>query len=70
MSNGTSDIIIKGGSAEVIFDDGIYKKDSQNPNRYENANKKIVRIRITGDITFDSGEDPDGYACEITASCS
>lgn len=69
MSNGTGDIIIKGGSAEVIFDDSIYEQDPQNPNRYQNADKKIVRVVITGDITFDSGKKPGGMACQITAVC-
>ncbi len=59
MSNG-SDIIIKGGSAEVHFDDSIYEQDPQNPHRYENAEKKIVRVVITGDINFDSGEEKPG----------
>jgi hypothetical protein len=70
MSNGTADIIIKGGSAEVNFDDSIYQQDPQNPNRYQNQNKKIVRIVITGDRSFDSGFKAAGYQCEITVSCS
>ena len=70
MANGTNDIIIKGGSAEVVFDDGIYQPDPLNPNRYINAEKKIVRVIITGDITYDSGgEKPDGLHCEITCIC-
>jgi len=68
MSNG-SDIIIKGGSAEVHFDDGIYAADPMNPNRYQNAEKKIVRVVITGDISFDSGEKNSGLQCEIVVSC-
>jgi hypothetical protein len=69
MSNG-SDIIIKGGSAEVDFDDGVYERDPKNPRRYQNESKKIVRVVITGDINFDSGEErPGGIKCEIKAYC-
>lgn len=68
MSNG-NDIIIKGGSAEVHFDDAIYQQDPMNPNRYENADKKIVRVVITGDISFDSGDKSEGLQCEITCIC-
>jgi hypothetical protein len=68
MSNG-SDIIIKGGSAEVHFDGGIYTPDPMNPSRYKNAEKKIVRVVITGDISFDSGEKRSGLQCEIVVSC-
>ena len=69
MSNGTGDIIIKGGSAEVNFDDSIYEQDPNNPHRYQNEDKKIVRVVITGDLNFDSGEKSSGFQCEITAVC-
>ncbi len=69
MSNGTSDIIIKGGSAEVHFDDAIYEQDPQDPHKYQNQDKKIVRVVITGDINFDSGENGSGLQCEIVVSC-
>ncbi|MBA3354786.1 MAG: hypothetical protein H0U18_02365 [Pyrinomonadaceae bacterium] len=69
MSNGTGDIIIKGGSAEVEFDGGVYKQDPKNRRKYKNADKKIVRVVITGDIKFDSGENAGGLRCEITAFC-
>ncbi|MGH9970647.1 MAG: hypothetical protein ACREBG_23050 [Pyrinomonadaceae bacterium] len=69
MPNG-NDIIIKGGSAEVNFDDRIFVQDPQNPHRYGNAEKTITRVVITGDITFDSGDKPGGLQCEIVAHCS
>lgn len=68
MPNG-DDIIIKGGSAEVHFDDSIYEQDPQDPNRYANENMKIIRVVITGDLSFDSGNKPGGWQCEITAHC-
>ena len=71
MSNGTGDIIIKGGSAEVHFDDQVYVQDPQNPQRYSNAEKRVVRVVITGDLSFDSGDDKgDGWNCEITVHCA
>jgi hypothetical protein len=69
MSNGTSDIIIKGGSAEVHFDDDIYEQDPQNPQRYQNAEKKITRVEIIGDLSFDSGDKEEGWQCKIIAHC-
>ena len=69
MSNGSGDIIIKGGSVEVQFDESIYSKDPSYPNRHVNSSKKITRVRISGDINYDSGELPDGIKCVITTSC-
>lgn len=69
MPNG-SDIIIKGGSVEVVYEDSVYPQEPGNPNRHSNENKKIRRVVITGDISFDSGEKAGGYQCEITAFCS
>lgn len=69
MSNGSTDIIIKGGSAEVHFDDSVYEQDPHDPSRYSNENKKIMRIVITGDLSFDSGSKTEGWQCEITAHC-
>jgi hypothetical protein len=70
MANGTNDIIIKGGSAEIIFNDEVYKPDSEAPHTYANAQRKIVRVVITGDIEYDSGgEKPDGLKCKIVISC-
>lgn len=69
MPNG-SDIIIKGGSAEVNFDSKIYVQDPENPHRYLNTEKTISRVVITGDIAFDSGDKPGGIECEIVVHCS
>lgn len=69
MSNGSTDIIIKGGSVEVHFDDNVYEQDPQNPQKYRNEEKKIRRIVITGDLSYDSGSKPGGWQCEITAHC-
>jgi hypothetical protein len=69
MANG-GDIIIKGGSVAVIYDEGVYLQDSADRKKHSNAAKKITRIVISGDLTYDSGEFPEGLSCEIKAVCS
>ena len=68
MANGTDTIIIRGGSAEVDFDPAVYPSDPSNPRRHNNTNpaRKVTRVVISGDITFDSGNVPSGLTCEIT----
>jgi hypothetical protein len=63
------DIIIKGGSVDLTYDETYYPRDSENPKKHTNSNKKITRIIITGDVTYDSGEFPDGLKCEIRTTC-
>lgn len=63
------DIIIKGGSVDLTYDDTYYPRDPENPNRHTNSNRKITRIVITGDVTYDSGEFPEGLKCEIKTTC-
>ncbi|MCM3871187.1 MAG: hypothetical protein ND895_10915 [Pyrinomonadaceae bacterium] len=68
MANGGNDIIIKGGSAEIIFNDEVYTPEGSHT--YANAQRKIVRVVITGDIEYDSGGvKPDGLKCEIHVFC-
>jgi hypothetical protein len=69
MANG-GDIIIRGGSCDLIFDDSMYPKDPSDPKKHKNKdNQKVTRVLITGDISFDSGEHPSGLKCEITTMC-
>ena len=69
MANG-GDIIIKGGSCDLIFDDSTYPKDPADPKKHKNKNnQKVTRVLITGDISFDSGDHPSGLTCEITTFC-
>lgn len=68
VGNG-GDIIIKGGSVELEFDDKVYPKNPSSPNHHGNPSRKITRVVITGDLTFDSGEHPEGLKCLITAFC-
>jgi hypothetical protein len=68
MADG-GDIIIKGGSCDLIFDDSIYPPDPGDPKKHINKNhQKVIRVQITGDITFDSGDHPNGLTCTITTS--
>ena len=72
MANGTDTIIIRGGSAEVEFNtDTLVAEDLPAPHpksrkNHKNNNKKITRIVITGDVSFDSNPHDDGLRCEIT----
>ncbi len=68
MADGET-IIIRGGSAEVEFNSTTFPSDPTNAKKHKNASKKITRVVITGDITFDSGDHPGGLKCEITAQC-
>jgi hypothetical protein len=63
------DIIIKGGSVDLIYDESYYPRDSEKPTKHANSNRKITRIVITGEVTYDSGEFPDGLKCEIKTTC-
>ena len=65
--SGSGDIIIKGGSVDVNYAESLYPKDDKDPNSHKNANRKITRVIITGEIVFDSGDHPEGLSCEIRA---
>ena len=69
MANG-SDIIIKGGSVNVQFDDTIYRKEGDW--NHINLEKIITRITVAdenGKTLFDSGENIGGLKWEIRAFC-
>jgi len=68
MANG-GDIIIKGGSCDLIYDEAVYPTDPADPKKHKNKNnQKVTRVKITGDINFDSGDNPNGLTCEITTT--
>ena len=69
MANG-SDIIIKGGSAEIHFDHGLFQQDPVDPRKRMHDTLKITRIVITGDKDFDSDDIPNGFKGEIRISCA
>jgi hypothetical protein len=59
------DIIIKGGSVQLDFNDSYYPKEKGRLNEKQN----ITRIQITGDVTYDSKDHPEGLRCTITVTC-
>ena len=64
--NENANIIIKGGSIDLIFDSAVYPPNPPDSNSHTNPNKKISRIVITGEIDFDTGDHPRGLNCMIT----
>lgn len=69
MGESGSDIIIKGGSVDLNYDETRYPKDPADPSSHKNSNKKITRVVITGDIEYDSGIHMNGLRCEIRTIC-
>ena len=59
------DIIIKGGSVQLDFNDDYYPKENGRLNEKQN----ITRIQITGDVKYDSNDHPEGLHCTITVTC-
>ena len=67
MSGGSDVIVIKSGSVELNFAESLYPRTAD-PTIYKNPDRKITRIVITGEISFDSGVHPEGLRCEVTAT--
>ena len=70
MSEG-EDIIIKGGSIELEFEDSVYPRNPSDPKKHQNPNRKISRIVVVdenGGQKYDSGESPNGMKWTITIS--
>jgi hypothetical protein len=70
MSDGGGDIIIKGGSCEIHFDDALFRKDPNDPSRraHKHDTYRITRIVISGDADYDTGF-PKGFKGEIRITC-
>jgi len=70
MSDLGGNIIIKGGSVELSYDEATYPQDNGDPKAHKNANKKITRVTISGGgLDYDSGEHQGGLSCTIEISC-
>jgi hypothetical protein len=70
MANG-HDIIIKGGSVDIDFDDELYARQG-NSRSHRSPNNKIIRITVVddaGSTQYDSGENQGGLKWEIKAHC-
>lgn len=60
MGEGSGEIIIKGGSVELNFDDGIYQRVLNDPGAYRNQNRQITRVLVEdqeGKVHLDSSEN-------------
>lgn len=71
MSEGGADIIIKGGSVKIFFEDGLYPKQGSDPKNHENKNVKIIQIRVldgSNKELFNSGVNNGGLDWEIRVS--
>jgi hypothetical protein len=67
MADG-GDIIIRGGSVDLDYDDAVYPPVPGQSRKHNNRDKKIRQITITdgGTILFDSGDHPEGLAFTIS----
>ena len=67
MSEGSGEIIIKGGSAEINFDPTLFEKDESDPKLHKHRNEglKITQVIIEGGDeiirNLESGINPDGF---------
>ena len=71
MGDGGGDIIVKGGSVDLQYDETIYRKNQSDPKKHENASRKITRIQVSdenGGLVFDSGDNPGGLRWTVKVS--
>lgn len=71
MGEGSGEIVVKGGSVHVIFDNSLYLRDSNDPSAHKHEGRKITRIRVQdekGQSVFDSDVNKDGLNWTITVS--
>lgn len=68
MANG-GDIIIRGGSVDIQYDDSLYHKEGAWGHV---SDKKMTRITVVDDngkTVYDSGENKNGLKWEVRAHC-
>jgi outer membrane lipoprotein-sorting protein len=69
MANG-GDIIIRGGSVDIQYDDSLYRKEGEWS--HINREKKMTKITIVNDkgvTVYDSGTNSGGLMWEVRAHC-
>ena len=49
MSDGGADIIIKGGSVELDYDETQFPKNPGDPKKHENPSRRITKIVVVDD---------------------
>jgi len=67
MADG-GDIIIRGGSVDLDYDDTVYPKVPGDPKKHRAGGKKIRQITVTdnGNTLYDSGVHPEGLEFTIS----
>jgi hypothetical protein len=71
MSEGSGEIIVKGGSVHLTFDSTLYQKDPNDPNTHKNDIRKVTRVQVedeNGRSLYDSGANDQGLKWKITVS--
>ena len=71
MGETGSEIIIKGSSVQIDFDETVYKKNNGDPKIHENRDRRITRIRVVDENDgekYDSGDSPNGLKWTVTIS--
>lgn len=69
MSDGSGEIIVKGGSVDLQFDGTLYQRSLSDPAKHGNPNRKITSIVIVdeeGTEKFNSGESSSGLRWTVT----
>ena len=72
MANG-GDIIIKGGSVDIDFDDNVYQKEVNKPRNHKADDQAITRVTVedgAGSSKYDSSvEGANTSAWKVTVYC-
>lgn len=73
MSDGSGEIIIKGGSCEIFFNHDVFPPLEGDPKRHRTEALNIKQIIISGDNEFkdlDTGVHPDRFLGTIKIICA
>jgi hypothetical protein len=72
MSDGSGEIIIRGGSCEIYFDHDVFQLDENDYKKHKNVTLNIKQIIISGDSQFadhDTGEHPNKFQGTVKIIC-
>jgi len=70
MANG-GDIIIKGGSVDIDYDDAVYPPETGKPRKHKSNNQTIVRVTVADEgnnLKYDTdteSEDPTRWTISV-----
>ena len=72
MANG-GDIIIKGGSVDIDYDDAVYTVETGKPRNHKNKDQTITRVLVAdggGAKKYDSNDESENAsAWKVTVYC-